>query len=266
MKNFVLRLPILMLLTCSLYAQAPAGYAQAPVPHTLRVAAAADLEPVLPAVLDLFAQGTKVHADVTYQSSATLTQQILNGSPFDIFLAADTGFPQKLVAAGLTTENKPVIYARGTLVLWARKDAPVLHGLPLSFAVLRNPALRSVAIANPAQAPYGRAAQSAIATLFLTSTLAPKLRIASNVAQAAQFANTGNAEVGFLSLTSASTPRLQNDGSYLTVPAAMYPPIAQGAVVLRAGPNHVDAERLLQFLATSPVRSMMAKNGLQPPQ
>ncbi len=259
MKILVLPFLISALLTCSLHAQAP-------VPHTLRVAAAADLEPVLPAVLDMFAQQTKVHADVTYQSSATLTQQIFNGSPFDIFLAADTGFPQKLVAAGLTTENKPVIYARGTLVLWARKDAPVLHGLPLSFAVLRNPALQSVAIANPAQAPYGRAAQAAIGTLSLTSTLAPKLRIAGNIAQAAQFADTGNAEVGFLSLTAANTPRLQNDGNYLTVPAAMYPPITQGAVVLRAGPDHADAERLLQFLATPAVRALMAKKGLQPPQ
>ncbi len=245
----------------SALAQAGSGGAK-----LLRVAAAADLEPLLPEVLARFEQTTGVHAETSYQSSATLTQQILNGAPFDLFLAADTGFPQRVVDAGLATETKPVPYARGTLVLWARKDAVVLGGAPLTLAVLRDPALKSVAIGNPEHAPYGRAAQAAIAAMQLSAALGPKLRIASNIAEAAQYADSGNAEVGFLSLTGASTANLRADGSYVFVPEATYPPIVQAAVVLKRGADAADAERLLQFLATPPIREFLAQRGLLPPR
>lgn len=234
--------------------------------HPFRIAAAADLEPVLPEVLDGFEKLTGIHAEATYGSSAVLTQQILNGSPMDLFLAADTSFPQKLIDKDLTVEKKPEVYARGTLVLWTRRNAPVLHGLPLSFAVLRNPALRSVAIANPQTAPYGRAAQAAIGNMHLTSTLTPKLRVAANIAQAAQYADSGNAEVGFLSLTSASTPQLQADGTFLPVPPELYPPILQGAVVLHKAHNGAAAHRLLAYMRTPRVRALLKQKGLSPPE
>ncbi len=239
--------------------------AQTPTP-LLRVAAAADLQPALGPVFDAFQSKTGIHAEATFQSSATLTQQIFNGSPTDVFLAADMSYPQKLVDAQLTVQGRPVAYARGTLVLWARHDAPVLGGQPLDFAVLRNPSLTRVAIANPQQAPYGRAAQAAIAGMFLTSTLAPKLRLAANVAQAAQFADSGNAEVGFLSLTSALSPRLQADGSFLPVPKEVYPAIVQGAVSLKHAPHTDAAQRFMQFLATPEVRAILKQHGLDAPQ
>ncbi len=241
---------------------ASGAHAQAPVPF--RIAAAADLEPVLPAILDGFRKASGVTAEVTYQSSAVLTQQIFNGAPYDLFLAADTSFPQQLAAKQLTVEPSPIVYAKGTLVLWARHGAPVLRGQPLSFAVLRNPALASVAIANPQTAPYGRAAQAAINGLFLTATLAPKLRIAPNVAAAAQFADSGSAEVGFLSLTSALTAKLQTDGSYIPVPKQVYPPLLQGAVILKDAKNVRAAGVLLDYMRTPEARAAMQTRGLQP--
>ena len=66
---------------------------------TLRVAAAADLEPVLPPILDQFRQATGIHAEATFQASAVLTTQIENGAPFDLFLSADTGYPKRLIDA-----------------------------------------------------------------------------------------------------------------------------------------------------------------------
>ncbi len=234
--------------------------------QNLRIAAAADLEPVLPSVLDSFQKQTGIHAEASYQSSATLAQQIVNGAPFDLFLSADTGFPQSVIDKGLATERKPVVYARGTLVLWTRKNAPVLHGLPLSFAILRNPALSSVAIANPQHAPYGRAAQQAIETMHLTSTLTPKLKVAGNIAQAAQYVDSGNAEAGFLSLTSALTPRLQADGTFLAAPRETYAPILQGAIVLRSAKNGPNAARLLEFMRTPATLALMKQKGLAPPE
>src|ERR1700679_2716544 len=107
---------------------------------TLRIAAAADLQPVLPPLLADFEKQTGIHAEASYQSSATLATQIINGAPFDLFMAADLSFPQKVIAAGLAEETEPIAYARGTLVLWARKDSRI-HTLTMD--ALRDPALKS---------------------------------------------------------------------------------------------------------------------------
>jgi len=228
---------------------------------TLTIAAAADLEPVLPAILAEYQQQTHEQVQATYGSSATLATQILNGAPFGLFLSADLSFPQKVVAAGLA-DGPPVPYARGTLVLWARKDSPAQ---PLSLASLRKPSLRTVAVANAEHAPYGRAAQAAIATLGLTGALQGKLVVAENIAQTAQFAESGNAEAGFLSLTSALTPRLAAEGAYVEIPPDAYPPLLQGAVVLKGGPAVEQARRFLAFLISPPVRRQLAERGLKPP-
>ncbi|HEX8711671.1 MAG TPA: molybdate ABC transporter substrate-binding protein, partial [Terracidiphilus sp.] len=90
---------------------------------TIRVAAAADLEPLLPPIFAEFQSQTGIRAVATYKASAVLTTQILNGAPFDLFLSADLDYPQRLVAAGVADSPAPVIYAKGTLVLWARKDS-----------------------------------------------------------------------------------------------------------------------------------------------
>lgn len=228
----------------------------------LKVAAAADLQPLLPALIDQFEKQTGTKVDASYASSATLTTQILNGGPFSLFLAADLSFPQKVVAAGLAESAQPIPYARGTLVLWARKDAPVQ---PLTLDSLRNPSLKTVAVANAEHAPYGRAAKAAIDTMGLTQTLKDKLVVAENIAQTAQYADSGNAEVGFLSLTSALTPRLSASGAYVVIPAADYPPIVQGAVVLKNGPAVKEAHQFLEFLLSPPVRKQLAERGLQAP-
>ncbi len=231
------------------------------VGQTLHVAAAADLQPVLPPILAEFEKQTGIHAEASYASSATLTTQIENGAPFDLFLAADLSFPQRLASAGLADAPAPTPYARGTLVLWARKDAPVAE---LSVHTLSDPLVKSVAIANPEHAPYGRAAKAALASLKLDALLTPKLVVAENIAQAAQFADSGNAEVGLISLTSALTPKLQADGRYVEMPRSSYLPILQGAIVLKRAADAHDAHRLLDFILSAPVSKELAEHGLAP--
>ena len=121
--------------------------------QTLRLAAAADLQPVMPSILQEFEGKPSIHVDASYQSSATLTTQIQNGAPFDLFMAADLSFPQRIVAAGLADSVQPVAYARGTLVLWTRNDSPFRQ---LSIDTLRDPALKTIAIANAEHAPKGQ--------------------------------------------------------------------------------------------------------------
>jgi molybdate transport system substrate-binding protein len=229
---------------------------------TLKIAAAADLQPVLPALIDQFEKQTHKKAEASYASSATLATQIINGGPFGLFLAADLSFPQKVIAAGLGDSAEPVPYARGTLVLWARNDSPVQ---PLSMDSLRNPSLKTVAVANPDHAPYGRAAKAAIEKLGLADTLQGKLVVAENIAQTAQYADSGNAQAGFLSLTSALTPRLTSDGKYVAVPENSYPPLVQGAVVIKHGPNAEEAHQFLDFLLSAPIRKELAERGLKAP-
>jgi len=238
------------------------GLAQTP----LRVAAAADLEPVLPAILEQFSQSTGIETQATYQASAMLTTQILNGAPFDLFLAANMAFPQRLIDAGyadtggLTNPPTPVTYARGTLVLWMRKDS---HKSP-SLDLLRRGGLDRLAIANPERAPYGAAAVAALTRLGLYHALKSKLVTAENIAQAAQFVDSGNADAGLISLTSALTAPLSSDGTYYVIPRDLYPPIEQGAVIVSKSAQRPAARKLLDYLLSAPIQAEMAKQGLSP--
>jgi molybdate transport system substrate-binding protein len=233
----------------------------------LRVAAAADLEPVLPPILAGFQQAAGIHAEATYQASAALTTQIENGAPFDLFLSADLSYPKRLIdagladAAGTADSSTPITYAKGTLVLWARKES----GLgALSLATLENPALKRLAIANPDRAPYGRAAVAALKSLNLYDTLKPKVVTAENIAQAAQFADSGNADAGLISLTSALTQRMSSAGTYFVMPRNLYPPIEQGAVIISKTAQRDAAHKLLDYLLSPAVQAQLAKSGLAP--
>jgi molybdate transport system substrate-binding protein len=221
----------------------------------------------LPPILAQFEQATGIHAEATYQASAMLTTEIENGAPFDLFLSADLSYPKKLIddgladAAGSADSTTPIIYARGTLVLWARKDSQLP---PPSLDLLRSPSLNRLAIANPDRAPYGRAAVAALQSLGLYDALKARLVTAENIAQAAQFADSANADAGLISLTSALSPRLSADGQYFVIPRNLYPPIEQGAVIVSNTKQRAAVHKLLDFLLSPAVQAQFAKGGLTP--
>ena len=232
-------------------------YAQAP---PLRVAAAADLQPLLPALLNSYERQTGQHVEASFASSATLATQIENGAPFDVFLSADMALPQKIVHDGFAPAGSAAQpYARGTLVLWTRNQSGVG---PLTMQLLASSTIHSIAIANPQHAPYGRAAMQALTSSALLPAVQPKLRTAENIAQAAQFASTGNADVGLISLTSALT--LTAQGHYVAVPENAYPPILQGAVALKGGANAKGAVTFLDYLRSPAVVGQLQQGGLAP--
>ena len=255
LRRFIVFLPF--------FAALIAAHAQSP----LRIAAAADLGPVLPPILAGFESQTGIHAEATYQASGMLTTEILNGAPFDVFLSADLSYPQKLIDAGaadakeLGSASAPAIYAKGTLVLWARKDN---HLPPPSLELLRSPALQRLAVANPDRAPYGRAAVAALQSLKLLEALKPRFVTAETIAQTAQFADTGNADAGLISLTGAMTDKLTADGSYFVIPRDLYPPIEQGAVAVSKTGQRQAAVKFLRYLLSAPVQAELAKSGLTP--
>lgn len=243
-----------MLLCCGFLST---GWAAAQA-RTLRIAAAADLQPVLPAIVTSFEKSAHVKVDISYASSATLATQILNGAPYDLFLAANRGFPQKVVDAKLALEPQPVTYAQGTLVLWARNHT--VRGT-LTMHSLTDKYVRRIAVANPIHAPYGAAAIASIRNLGLMAALRPKLVFAENIAQAAQFAQSGNADCALISKTIAIAPALRA-GKFVPVPPQSYPPIEQGAVVLRRAANRRAALAFLGYLQSPPGNALLNAHGL----
>jgi len=236
---------------------ANAAFAQDKVLH---VAAAADLTPVMPTLAAAYEHATGVKVVASFGSSATLEQQLENGDPQDVFLSADFVHPEALVAAGKTVETNPVAYAHGVLVLWARKDSPAQ---PLSIDSLTKPGVEKIAVANDLHAPYGVAATRTIAGLHLTEQLKGKLVVAENIAQTAQFVESGNAQVGFISLTIASSPKFAAEGTFVRLPA-IYPEIQQCGVVMKGSKNEGVGVNFLQWLTSKEVQATLGKMGLDP--
>jgi molybdate transport system substrate-binding protein len=233
----------------------------AQTPIELHVAAAADLQPVMPTLAAAYEHATGVKIITSFGSSATLTQQLLNGDPQDVFLSADYVHPEQLVAAGLVAGATPTPYAHGVLVLWASKDSPAQ---PLTLDALTSPKVTKIAIANGLHAPYGFAATKALESLNLTAKVASKLVVAENIAQTAQFAESGNAQVALISLTIASSPHFRELGSFVLFPPHSYPEIRQCGVVLKASKNQEAASKFLQWLTSHEVQSELPKFGLDP--
>jgi molybdate transport system substrate-binding protein len=225
----------------------------------LRVAAAADLQPVMPVLAQEYEKATGVKLVVSFGSSSTLATQILNGAPMDIFLGADFFFPEKVVAAGLADETEPVAYAKGTLVLWARKDSGLL---PLSIERLTDPKVTRVAIANELHAPYGRAAAEALRRMKIYDQVAPHFVVGENITQTAQFVESGNAQLGLISMTAASTPHFKEIGTYVLVPTTQYTDIRQCAVTMAKSDRKADAHAFLDWMLSAAVQAKLSGMGL----
>jgi molybdate transport system substrate-binding protein len=225
----------------------------------LRVAAAADLQPVMPVLAQAYEHATGVKLIVSFGSSSSLATQIIEGAPMDIFLGADFVYPEKIVAAGLA-DGTPIAYAKGTLVLWTRKDSGLL---PLSIETLTDPRVKTIAIANELHAPYGRAAADALRKMKLYDQLSPHLVVGENIAQTAQFVESGNAQLGLISLTAATTEHFKEIGTYVLVPTSQYPEIRQCAVIMKNSDRRADAHAFLDWLLSSAVQGDLSKLGLR---
>ncbi|MBV9946741.1 MAG: molybdate ABC transporter substrate-binding protein, partial [Myxococcales bacterium] len=205
--------------------------------------------------------GDTVH--VTSGATGTLYAQIRAGAPFDVLLAADEATPRRLEADGLAVAGSRFPYAIGKLVLWSARPGYV----DAAGLVLRKAPFQHLAIANPKLAPYGAAAIEALAALGVLDALRPKLVEGESIAQAHQFVATGNAELGFVALSqlvAAPPPRAADagadgrdpgaapraPGSTWIVPAKLYTPLRQDAVLLRKGAGNPAARALMEFLRT----------------
>lgn len=244
MKRIIISLAI-VLTTISLTAQ------------KVNVAAAANLKYVLEEIKTAYIkQNPKAKVNLTFGASGMLVQQITNGALFDFFMAADNEFPLKLKDKGLTTGNMST-YAFGKLVVYSTTLDVEKRGLE----VLKDPIVKRIAIANPETATYGERAVGLLKEKKLYDGLKSKIVIGENISQTAQFAFTGNAEIGFIALSLALAPDMDSKGSYYIVPQSLYKPIEQACILIKTPALNTEAAKFKKFVLSPVTKGIWEKWG-----
>ena len=230
----------------------------------LVVAAAADLSSALKEVADNFEKKSGVNMQLSFGASGALTQQIENGAPFDIFFSADMDYPRQLITANEADPATLYQYAVGKLVLWVPDDSP-LDVEHKGMDILLDPSVKKISIANPQHAPYGRAAVEALKHAGLYDRVANRIVMGENVSQAAQFAESGNAQAGFVALAHVKAPSMKGKGKYWEVPQDYYTPLAQGVVMISHSPHKKEAQEFLEYIRTKEAAETLRKYGFSLP-
>lgn len=229
-----------------------------PRPHTLSIAAAADLNFALEEISREF---RKVHPavdlQIAYGSSGNFYAQLRNHAPFDLFLSADVEFPRKLAQEGLAAADSVFVYAVGRIVVWVPAQSPLDPA-----TALQSNALRHLAIANPRHAPYGRAAELAMRSLGVYDSVEGKLVLGENIAQTLQFIQSGAADAGIVALSLAIAPPVRAQGRYWEIPLDAYPKIEQGGVILK---ESAEAREFRSWLLAPEGRRLLKRYGFYLP-
>ncbi len=223
-------------------------------PAPLRVAAAADLAHAFDELKPAFAAENPGEVTLSVGASGLLAKQIAEGAPFDLFLAANTGYVDQVVKAGVCDGSTEHVYARGRLVIWIKGA----DGAGLTLSSLSDARFARIAIANPEHAPYGAAARDALTRAGLWNAVNARLVYGENVQQTLELAKTGNADVAIVGLSLALA---QKAGSFALVDEAGYAPIDQALVVCTHGGNAAAGRKLAEFLSAPAGRTILRKYG-----
>jgi molybdate transport system substrate-binding protein len=222
----------------------------------VQVAAASNLAGAIQRIAAAFKRDTGHDAIVALGSTGKLYAQIRNGAPFEVLLAADAETPRKLEAEGLARAGTGLTYAFGQLVLWSAESGKV----DARGDILRTPHGK-LAIADPQVAPYGAAAVEVLKNLGLYDGWQPLLVQGENIGQAYQFAYSGNAPLAFVALSQVAEDTRIARGSGWIVPANLYTPLQQDAILLNAGADNPVAPLFLAYLRTNAARAVLRSAG-----
>lgn len=274
-RRIMKHVPTLMFSTLAVLALAPpipASGARVAAPDAqsrpkpcgvVTVAAASDLTDVMNEIAARFEKETGCTVRVSTGSSGNFISQIENGAPFDVFFSADIEYPKKLESEGLAAPASMYLYAIGKIVLWTRNDSRL--DISKGLAALRDPAVQKISIANPQHAPYGRAAEQALRKSGVYDAVKDRLVLGENISQAAQFVESGNAEVGILALSLAVSPEMKQKGRFEAIPEDLYKPIEQAAIVTRAAPNPRGARIFLDYIKIPAITVLLERYGFALP-
>jgi molybdate transport system substrate-binding protein len=234
------------------------GVAHPAAAGQVNVAVAANFTEAAKEIATAFEAKTGNKVLLSFGSSGQFYTQITQDAPFQIFLSADQERPEKAVADGFAVSDSRFTYAIGKLVLWS-KDANVVKGQ----GTLVQGSFSKIALANPTVAPYGAAAVETMKALNVYDKLQAKIVQGNDISQTYQFVDTGNAELGFVALSQIVA---RNAGSRWVVPANLYAPIKQDAVLLKKGANDDAAKAFITFLRGPEAAAIEAKFGYGTPE
>lgn len=224
----------------------------------ITIAAAADLKYAMYEIVTEFKKNSPGSSvEVVYGSSGKVYTQIVQGAPFDLFFSADIKYPLDLLKKGFGAAEEVKTYAFGRIVLWSS----TLDSTKLTLRSLSDPLISRIAIANPAHAPYGVRAREALQSIGLWDKVEKKCVYGENIAQAAQFAATGNAQVGIIGLSIALNPEMLKNGHYVLIPDTLYAPLEQGCIILKRAADNKLARSFADFMEDSLSRKIMKRYG-----
>ena len=225
----------------------------------VQVAVAANFAGPMEKLAEQFQRDTGHKAVVASGATGKFYAQIRNGAPFEVLLAADDDTPARLETEGHVAAGSRFTYAVGRLVLWSARGGVVDAG----GNVLKSGSYKHLAIANPKTAPYGAAAVATLRKLGLYEGVQPRIVQGENIAQAWQFASTGNAELGFVAQAQVWRDGKFTSGSGWIVPASMHAPIRQDAALLAKGAGNPAARALLRYLRTDKAKALIRSFGYE---
>ena len=232
---------------------------------TIRVAAASDLKFALQDIIGEFQTlhpGTEVQA--TFGSSGNFYAQLCNKAPFDVFLSADSDYPRKLIDQGHAAADSAFKYAIGQIVVWVRNESSIDVG-QLGMRSLLDPSLRKIAITNPRHAPYGRAAEAAMKSLSVYDEVRDRLVFGENVAQTAQFVESGAADIGIIALSLAISSSMKDKGRFWIVPQDAYPKLEQSGIILAWANDQTASKAFCDFVVGEHGRALLGRQGFLVP-
>lgn len=233
-----------------------AGAASSVRADEISVAVAANFTAPMQAIAAGFEKETGHKVLAAYGATGKFYAQIRNGAPFEVLLTADEETPARLIKENAAVAGSQFTYAIGKLVLWSAKPA-IVDG---AGAVLKAGGFNHLAIANPKLAPYGAAAVEVMKGLGVYASVQPKIVTGESIAQTHQFISTGNALLGFVALSQVLKDG-KIDGSSWIVPATLYAPIRQDAVILEKGKGKPAAEALMKYLKSDKARAIIQSFG-----
>lgn len=222
------------------------------------VATAANVQFVMQELQKEFEKETDTRLEIVTGSSGKLTAQIREGAPFDLFVSADTRYPQEIYDNG-GGETAPKVYARGALVLWTSDSTTTP-----SLEMLTNPAIKKIALANPETAPYGTAAVEVMEKSRLYDQVKSKLVYGESIAQTTQYIATRAADVGFTALSVVLSSEMKGKGRYVKLDSTDYSPIDQAAVLLKhseTSPKRDKSREFYDFLYSEKAKAVFRKHG-----
>lgn len=244
------KLSVKVLIVACSFLTAPA-FAQ-----NLKVAVAANLQSVINVLGQDFKQKTGIQIEPIVGSSGNLTTQIRNGAPYDLFLSADMNFPETLFKEGFSS-NKPAVYAQGSLIICSSQDI----GFENWERVLMTERIKKIALANPAIAPYGKAAQETLKDKGILNNITSKIVYGESISQVNTYITTGVAEVGFTTQALVKDPANKTKLYWKVIDPKTYSPIEQGMILIKRANANPDAERFYQYILSPAAKAIFEEFG-----